>query len=202
MPPEQFNRETPTPRVDVYGLGATLYEMLTGHIPFKSADHAELFRRFLDGVPPPPIRERNPRVPTALAAVVELALELEAARRVPTAAALSLLLRAVAWRQGLLPDSESTRALHARCRRGGDLACMDALDAAARGEIRAALTEIGTGDALDDFDGPVTAVIRHVPTIDEEEDGVTLAGDAFPSPPDDEDDDRTVVMDGPGHRDD
>ena len=40
------------------------------------AEAAEIFRRFLDRVPPPSIQGRNPQVPPALAHVVEMALAL------------------------------------------------------------------------------------------------------------------------------
>lgn len=195
MPPEQFNHEAPTPRVDVYGLGATLYEMLTGHIPFKAPDHAELFRRFLDGEPPPPVLERNPAVPPALAGVVEQALALDPAERVPSAATLGLLLRAVAVREGLSAEAAATRWLHGRCRRAGELACLAALPDAVRADLEAVLADIGTED--EPQGGPITAV-RPAPfpaLIDEEDDGATLAGDIFG---DDDDEDRTMVMDRPG----
>ena len=111
MPPEQFNNETPTPQVDIYSMGATLYEMFTGYIPYRSAQHAEIFRRFLDHEPPPPMRERNPSLPAELAEVVEMALALEPSERVPTAAAFSALLRAVAEQcQILVGGGEQARA--------------------------------------------------------------------------------------------
>jgi serine/threonine-protein kinase len=203
MPPEQFNHEAPTPRFDVYGLGATLYEMLTGHIPFRSADHAELFRRFLDGVPPPPIRSRNPKVPEMLAAVVDLALDLDASKRLQSTAAFALLLRAVALRLGVVPEAETARSLHTRCRRAGDLACVDRLATSPRVELCAALAEIGFEDERAVIDTGPPDVVPHRPSIDEEEDGVTLANGPFPPPPhpDDDDDDRTVVMGTPDDED-
>ncbi|MCK6571408.1 serine/threonine protein kinase [Myxococcota bacterium] len=94
MPPEQFNAEAPTPQVDVYALGATLYEMLTAQVPLEEASHAGLFRRFLDRRPPPPVRGHNPGVPLLLAAVVEQALALEPAERVPSAAVFATWIRA------------------------------------------------------------------------------------------------------------
>lgn len=94
MPPEQFNAESPTPQVDVYALGATLYEMLTARVPLDEASHAGLFRRFLDRQPPPPVRGHNPGVPLLLAAVVEQALALEPAERVPSAAVFATWIRA------------------------------------------------------------------------------------------------------------
>ena len=111
MSPEQFNNERPSPLFDVYSLGATLYEMLTGQIPFESAETAQVFRRFLDGAPPPPILSLNPYVPPALAAVVDLALALDPAQRIPSAAALALILRAVAAREDIILGGTRSRRL-------------------------------------------------------------------------------------------
>lgn len=106
MPPEQFNAEDPTPSVDVYSLGATLYEMLTAKVPLSEASHAGLFKRFLDKEPPPPIRDRNPAVPLLLAAIVESALALDPEERVPSAEVFAT------WVRASIVGSPVERALH------------------------------------------------------------------------------------------
>ncbi|MEE2785803.1 MAG: serine/threonine-protein kinase [Myxococcota bacterium] len=100
MSPEQLSHETVLPASDVYSFGATLYELLTGQIPFARAETSEVFRRFLDGAPVPPIQGRNPNVPDQLAHVIEQTLRLDVETRLGDAAVLSLLLRAVAHLEG------------------------------------------------------------------------------------------------------
>jgi serine/threonine-protein kinase len=56
------------PRSDVYGLGATLYTLLTGRPPLTQADPADVLRRVQRGDFPRP-REAAPDVPPALEAV-------------------------------------------------------------------------------------------------------------------------------------
>lgn len=41
MPPEQFMRNQFTPQSDIYGLGSTLHELLTGRTPFSSLDGSD-----------------------------------------------------------------------------------------------------------------------------------------------------------------
>lgn len=161
MSPEQFNHEDPTPSFDIYSLGATLYEMLTGHIPFEGKDTAEVFSRFLDGVPPPSLVGRNPRVPVSLATVVEAAMALDPADRVPTAAIFALLLRAVAEREGLGLSDAAARRLF-RQAEGVDLrSLVRRLDATAAGRpVAQAVT------ALDMRLHGATAITRIEPAPD------------------------------------
>ncbi|HUF11863.1 MAG TPA: serine/threonine-protein kinase [Longimicrobiales bacterium] len=82
MSPEQVRRQAPSEASDVYGLGAVLYELLTGRWPYEdayesSAPDAVDEARYpqLGDVPPPPARTFNPEIPEALDAVVMRCLE-------------------------------------------------------------------------------------------------------------------------------
>ncbi len=63
------------PASDVYGLGATLYHLLTGRAPFQDRDVATVLDRVRRGEFPPP-REVNPRVPRPLEAIALKAMAL------------------------------------------------------------------------------------------------------------------------------
>ena len=71
MAPEQGVADPATDhRADIYSLGVMLYELLTGATPFaeKTSTHALLMAHMVE--PPPPIHERRPDIPDALAALV------------------------------------------------------------------------------------------------------------------------------------
>jgi len=88
MPPEQVLGEAdPTAAVDVYGLGALLYEMLVDRPPYEAKTSIEVMNRVLDEDPPSPAAARS-GVPDALDAICLKAMAKEAADRYPTAAAL------------------------------------------------------------------------------------------------------------------
>ena len=68
--PEQLRREPLGPSADVHGLGISIYEALTGRLPFPSAaTQAELLRRQLHD-PIPSVRDSRNSVPPAVDAVL------------------------------------------------------------------------------------------------------------------------------------
>jgi eukaryotic-like serine/threonine-protein kinase len=90
MPPEQAAGQWDVvgPAADVYGLGATLYHVLTGRAPFAGGDASEVLDRVRRGACPPP-RQVNPGVPRPLEAVCRRAMALDPADRYATATDLA-----------------------------------------------------------------------------------------------------------------
>jgi serine/threonine protein kinase/WD40 repeat protein/tetratricopeptide (TPR) repeat protein len=86
MSPEQVSsaRFPVDRRTDVYSLGVTLYECVTGTLPFDAPTREVLYRQILEVDPPDP-RRRNPAVPKDLAIILQTVLEKDLARRYATA---------------------------------------------------------------------------------------------------------------------
>jgi WD40 repeat protein len=80
------------PGVDVYALGAILYQVLTGQVPFEETSFLETLERVRSEDPPPPRRLR-PGIPRDLETICLKCLQKEPARRYATAAALAEDLR-------------------------------------------------------------------------------------------------------------
>ncbi len=92
MPPEQARGEEPDARVDVYALGATLYNLLAGEPPYGRGDASEIRRRLRRG-PPAPIREKAPGAPADLHDIVDKAMARDPAARYGSALELAEELR-------------------------------------------------------------------------------------------------------------
>src|SRR5713226_4664212 len=93
MAPEQtgrMNRSTDT-RSDLYSLGVTLYQMLTGALPFAAADPLEWVHCHIARQPTPP--GDRAAVPEPLSAIVMKLLAKNAEERYQTASALEVDLR-------------------------------------------------------------------------------------------------------------
>ncbi|HKS17562.1 MAG TPA: tetratricopeptide repeat protein, partial [Planctomycetota bacterium] len=88
MSPEQSRGEAVDVRSDVYSLGATMYEVLSGRPPFMGANLVELVRR-IGSVEPSPLRKVARAVDRDLETIVMACLQKDRRLRYPSARALA-----------------------------------------------------------------------------------------------------------------
>ena len=95
MSPEQARRESHRVdgRTDIYGVGAVLYELLTGRPPFQAAGREELLDQ-IKHCPPTPPRDLDAAVPAELERICLKALAKRAADRYASARELADDLKA------------------------------------------------------------------------------------------------------------
>jgi serine/threonine-protein kinase len=95
MAPEQLAHKASTESVDLYALGAIVYELVTGRPPFLADSVEQLIQLCLQGQIAPP-RSLNPRIPASLEEIIVRLLERDPAQRYASAKEVLADLRQVA----------------------------------------------------------------------------------------------------------
>ncbi|HEV2237687.1 MAG TPA: serine/threonine-protein kinase, partial [Ktedonobacterales bacterium] len=93
-------------RADVYSLGVSMYEMLTGRRPYRGRTLNEMTEAIISGKAPAP-SQLEPSVPAALDAIIYRAMERDLARRYASAEALRQDLRALQAQMATPPATPS-----------------------------------------------------------------------------------------------
>jgi serine/threonine protein kinase len=83
MSPEQVKELKVNHQTDIYSLGATLYKLLTGKLPFDASNNHSMMYHIINIDPPPPSSFR-PETPVQLDAIVLRAMEKDVAKRYQT----------------------------------------------------------------------------------------------------------------------
>lgn len=91
--PEVLNGETADKRTDIYALGCTLYQLLTGSVPFPRETLPAAMHAHLTADPPRP-RDRRPELPAELDQVIATALAKDPDERYASCTALAEAARA------------------------------------------------------------------------------------------------------------
>ncbi len=74
MSPEQLKEESLTHHTDIFSLGVVMYQLITGHLPFKGTTGYSMVHQIINVHPQPPSVHR-PEVPAGIDAIVMRALE-------------------------------------------------------------------------------------------------------------------------------
>jgi serine/threonine protein kinase len=92
MSPEQCRGEHLNTRSDIYSLGVVAYRLLTGETPFAGSPNEVI--EMHKTAAPPPVREKNRKLPRKMARIVMSALAKDPAERPQSAAGFAAALRA------------------------------------------------------------------------------------------------------------
>ncbi len=114
MSPEQVKGYPLNQKTDLYSLGVVLFHLLTGRLPFRGANPAQLIYKIINA-DPPSVSQLNPDVPEQMDAVIRRALEKDLYSRYKNGAEFAKDLSAVRYRilddSYVPPDTERFAAL-------------------------------------------------------------------------------------------
>jgi eukaryotic-like serine/threonine-protein kinase len=94
MPPEQVKGEPADNRSDLYSLGVSFYELVTGQLPFEADSNYAIMAAHLQEAPKPPIVLR-PGIPQPLNQIILMALAKDPGQRFQSADAFRAALKSV-----------------------------------------------------------------------------------------------------------
>src|SRR5215467_13551950 len=100
MSPEQVKGEPTDVRSDLYSVGVSLYEMVTGQRPFQATSDYSIMAAHVKETPRPPL-ELQPGIPAALNEIILMAIAKDPAQRLQTADAFRNALKSA----GLAPSA-------------------------------------------------------------------------------------------------
>jgi serine/threonine-protein kinase len=115
MSPEQINGYELDGRSDIFSLGVVLFELLTGHLPFRGKSLANLFYKITQARHPSP-HELNPRVPRPCEQIIDKAMAKDPDKRFQKASDFARYLKMIinridelraTTRKGSLPGNAS-----------------------------------------------------------------------------------------------
>ena len=113
MAPEQFVTGQTSVQSDIFAVGVTLYELLSGRHPFVRPESEELQSvRAIQFADPLPLTDSRPEMPPELANVIATCLQKTPSGRYASAAdlreALKTIMKTVQFETGILPGDTST----------------------------------------------------------------------------------------------
>ncbi|MGW8225866.1 MAG: serine/threonine protein kinase [Anaerolineales bacterium] len=109
MSPEQIKGEQLDRRSDIYSLGVTLFEMVSGHPPYE-ADSAMTLMMMHINDPVPDVKQLNPDIPPKLVDVINKALAKSKEDRFQTAGEMAGALRGVMGLPSEVPPAAAAAA--------------------------------------------------------------------------------------------
>jgi len=129
MPPEQIrNARDAGPTADIYALGASFYQLVSGKLPFDGKNGTEVMTKVLRETAPP-LAQLVPDLPAGVRALIERMMDKDAAKRPQSAEALIAELDAVVAKPGGGSGTRSRRPGSGATRKKGG--CMGLLVAGA-----------------------------------------------------------------------